>query len=322
MARAVSVGLFCPHYIPFDVTPIDCRRTYAIRTQSIAVNSYFRCIPLRLKFSNETIPPLPSTAWLSTIKNTHISSSICRLTCTDAPTRFRCYYSTIQPAVIANITSGSKVSRTSSHPNTRTLTPDTSACLVCRVLRQPAFCETTNATATCMNRNSVCTRPELSQNWHSLIVNISSSMTSIWWPISNVGWRHDDHPPPFCILRLSGDAARTLLNAASCIRRHRRLRRHERFFGYVFDLCKTIDNILSHNVPMQALTDDKQLEFDRAVCRNCGKKFSKENGKRFTTIMSATAICFRHATVAIWCSNCASHEFPWTMSVVTPICYR
>jgi len=58
MARAVSVGLFCPHYIPFDVTPIDCRRTYAIRTQSIAVNSYFRCIPLRLKFSNETIPTI------------------------------------------------------------------------------------------------------------------------------------------------------------------------------------------------------------------------------------------------------------------------
>ena len=52
------------------------------------------------------------------------------------------------------------------------------------------------------------------------------------------------------------------------------------FFRYVFDLSKTIDNILSRNIPMRALTDDKQREFDRAVtCRNCGEKFSKENGK-------------------------------------------
>ena len=83
----------------------------------------FPLIPLRSKFSNETIPPLPFTAWLSTIKKTRIPSSICCCTCTDAPTRFCCYYSTIRPAVIANITSGSKVSRALSHPNTRTLMP-------------------------------------------------------------------------------------------------------------------------------------------------------------------------------------------------------
>ena len=95
MAWTVSVKLFCLHYIPFDVTPIDCRRTYGTRTQLTAVNSCFRCITLRSKFSNETIPTLPITAWLSTIKKTHIPSSICRRTCTDTPTRFRCYYSTI-----------------------------------------------------------------------------------------------------------------------------------------------------------------------------------------------------------------------------------
>ena len=78
--------------------------------------------PSLIKISNETIPPLPFTAWLSTIKKTRIPSSICHRTCTDTPTRFHYYYSTIRPAVIANITSGSKVSRALSHPNIRTLT--------------------------------------------------------------------------------------------------------------------------------------------------------------------------------------------------------
>jgi len=107
MVQTVSVGPFCLHCIPFVVTPIDCRRTYTTGTQSTAVNSYFQCTPLRSKFSKETIPSLPFTAWLSTTKNIPIPSCICRHTCTDAPTRFCCYYSTIRPAVIANITSGS-----------------------------------------------------------------------------------------------------------------------------------------------------------------------------------------------------------------------
>ena len=52
------------------------------------------------------------------------------------------------------------------------------------------------------------------------------------------------------------------------------------FFRYVFDLSKTIDNVLSHNIPMRALTDDERREFNRAVtCRNCREKFSKMNGK-------------------------------------------
>ena len=36
------------------------------------------------------------------------------------------------------------------------------------------------------------------------------------------------------------------------------------FFRYVFDLSKTIDNILSRNIPMRALSDDERREFDRA----------------------------------------------------------
>ena len=36
----VSVGPFWLHCIPLVVTPIDCRRTYAIGTQSTAVNSF------------------------------------------------------------------------------------------------------------------------------------------------------------------------------------------------------------------------------------------------------------------------------------------
>jgi len=119
-------------------------------------------------------------------KKTPIPFCICRQTCTDAPTRFRCYYSTIRLAVIANITSGSKISPTSSRPNTHMLTPDTSACLVCRFLRRAAFCTSTNATVSCTNRNNAYTRAETRQNWHSIVGNISSSTTSIWWPILNV----------------------------------------------------------------------------------------------------------------------------------------
>ena len=52
------------------------------------------------------------------------------------------------------------------------------------------------------------------------------------------------------------------------------------FFRHVFDMSKTIDNILSHEVPIQALTDDERREFDRAVvCHNCGEKFSEQNVK-------------------------------------------
>ena len=54
----------------------------------------------------------------------------------------------------------------------------------------------------------------------------------------------------------------------------------EDFFRYVFDLSKTIGDILSRNIPMRSLSDDERHEFDLAVvCSNCGEEFSKENGK-------------------------------------------
>ena len=54
----------------------------------------------------------------------------------------------------------------------------------------------------------------------------------------------------------------------------------ENFFRYVFDLSRTIGDILSCNVPMRTLSDDERREFDLAVsCSNCGEEFSKENAK-------------------------------------------
>jgi len=97
------------------------------------------------------------------------------------------------------------------------------------------------------------------------------------------------------------------------------------FFRYVFDLSKTIDNILSRNIPMRALSDDEQREFDRqSPVTIVERSFRKRTGKRFTTVTSVATISFRHATAAIWHSNHASREFQLTTSAetATPICYR
>jgi len=80
------------------------------------------------------------------------------------------------------------------------------------------------------------------------------------------------------------------------------------FYDHVLREARSINDILSRNVPMCPLDDDQQSSYDAAVtCHNCNTKFTEDNPKTRhhchvtgNYLFPAETICFRHVTIVIW----------------------